>query len=297
MATRVPAVERASAILAELAGRPAGATASVLAAAVGVHKATGHAILACLAEQGLVRRAQGSTTYRLGSALVPLGWAAVEQVPGAAEARREMFGLAGQLDAGCFVTAVIDGEMVILDRAGTEDPAFRLPRTEALRVPIRPPTGAIYVAWSPPEVIETWLARAGDGLSGADREAHLGAVTAIRARGYSVGGQVEVVRQLEGIVERLRRGQGDLATTLELADLLRAHGGSGRPKDRPIDYLLGPVFDPDGRVPLTLTVVGRPGQLTESTLDRYVQPLLVATDRITAAIGGRRPDPVPSTGG
>jgi len=303
-------VERAVAFLDRLATARRPMTAAAVSTAAGVHRATGHALLQELATDGLVRRDEATKAYRLGPHLVPLGWATIEGFDGVAEARREMFGLARDLDAGCFVTVLVDWDMVILDRAGTEDPSLPLPATDALCVPVRPPFGAVFVAWSSPERIEEWLGLAGAELTPADREAHLRAVTAIRARGYSIGGEVEVVQQIEALLLRLRRSGDEVAAALELADLLRVHGSAadggvanggvangGVADDRPIDYLLGPVFDATGKVALSLTVVGRPGQLTQGTVDRFVPPLLAATDRVTAAIGGRRPpggDPGPT---
>ena len=294
MAAPVPAVERAARVLDLLSTRGrAGLTASEVSGQLEIHKATCFSILMCLTELGLVHRNPADKTYRLGPELVRLGWSTIDQTPGIAEARREMFQLANNLDVGCFACIVIDDEMVILDRAGTDEPAFELPTNANLRVPVRPPEAAVYVAWSPPEAIEEWLGRS--EFSSSDRGLLLRAVRAIRARGYSIGGRMEVELQLEQFLTRL---EGDdhndrLAVTLELADLIRTHGVLGRStpgEAHSISYIIAPAFNESGTVALTLTVVGRPGQLTDANVDVFADPLLAAVDRVTTAIGGRRPD-------
>jgi DNA-binding IclR family transcriptional regulator len=111
MATRVPALERASRILQFLARSPAGeSTVSQVAAELGLSKATTFAQLVCLSELGWLTRDDERKTYRLGPELVHLGWASIDQVPGIEIARREMFALAAQLDVGCFACRLAGGD-------------------------------------------------------------------------------------------------------------------------------------------------------------------------------------------
>jgi DNA-binding IclR family transcriptional regulator len=295
VATPVPAVERAGRILDLLASQPGeGMTASRAAAELGLSKATCFATLTCLTGMGWVARDEARKTYRLGPELVRLGWAGIEQVPGIHAARREMFALARDLDVGCFACRLDRDDMVILDRAGLEAGIFDLPALDALRVPASPPLGSVYYAWSAPGEIDAWLRRAGHLGSGEELEANRRALTAIRGRGYSVGGGIEVALQLEQLLERLGTSHRDerLQLALTLADLVRGGpaGGGGAAGHHPVSHLLAPAFDAHFAVVLTLTIVGRPGQVHEGNVERYARPLLAAMDRVTASIGGRHPD-------
>jgi DNA-binding IclR family transcriptional regulator len=294
VATPVPAVERAGRILELLASQPGRElTASQAAAELGLSKATCFATLQCLTGMGWVVRDEACKTYGLGPELVRLGWASIEQVPGIAVARREMFALARDLDVGCFACRLVGDDMVILDRAGLETGLFDLPALDALRVPASPPLGSVYYAWSSPGEIEAWLNRAGSVGSKRELEAHRRALSAIRERGYSIGGGIEVQLQLEQLLERLGTSHPDerLQLALTLADLVRGTpaapgGGAGHP----VSHLLAPAFDARGDVALTLTIVGRPGQVHDGNVERYAKPLLAAMDRITASVGGHHPD-------
>ena len=48
-----------------------------------------------------------------------------------------------------------------------------------------------------------------------------------------------------------------------------------------------PVFGPDGQVALTLTVTGRPGDITDVVKPAIIRGVVAAAKRITSGIGGR----------
>lgn len=291
MPTAVPALQRADRILRLLCAEPVRAfTLSAVAAASGMSKATCFAQLTCLAELGWVVREERGKTYRPGPELVRFGWASIGQVPGIERARREMFALAERLDVGCFACRLVGREMVILDRAGAECGEFDLPSVDTLRVPAAPPLGSVYFAWSSASEINDWLADAGGTADERELGAHRRALAAIRARGYSIGGGMEVALQVEDLIERLGRSSAGerLELALTVADLIRGVPGSHQPH-YPVTHLIAPAFDAAGRVVLTLTIVGRPGQVHGGNVDTFAGPLVQAMDRVTAAIGGRRP--------
>lgn len=78
---QVPAVVGAIKVLEILSG-PAeqGATQTALVEATGLSKSTMHNLLSTLEAHKFVRREESTKTYRLGSALIPLGTAATRQV-------------------------------------------------------------------------------------------------------------------------------------------------------------------------------------------------------------------------
>jgi DNA-binding IclR family transcriptional regulator len=288
----VPAVARAGRILEELSKAPRKSfSAAEVAGAVGIHRATCFSILTCLAELGFVHRDPVRKTFRLGPELVHLGLASLAQHPGIAEAEREAYALARDLDAGCIVVLAVGPEMVVAVRAGEEVPELGLPPLDDTRVALAPPLGGIFVAWSAAPEIEAWLARAPEATTPEELESYRRSLAAIRARGYSIGSEFEVEVQLEEILARIGSQEATerLVVALQLADLVR-HNRPGPVGTRGISHLIAPVFDVDGEVRMTLTLFGRPGQIDEVNEARYAQPLMAAASRVTRAAGGRWPD-------
>ena len=293
MTAAVPAVARAGRILEQLTRAPRRSfSAAELATELGIHRATCFSILTCLAELGLVHRDPVRKTYKLGPELIHLGLSSLSQHPGAEEAEREAYALAHDLDAGCLVCLAVGDEMVIAVRAGSERAELGLPPVSSTRVPMVPPLGGIFVAWSSPSVIEQWLARAPETSSVEEMESFRRSLTAIRARGYSIGSEFEVELQLEEVLARIgsRETAERLAGALQLADLVRLGKPGPPPGTRSIGHLIAPVFDDGGAVSMTLSLFGRPGQIDEVNVARYAHPLLAAAARVTRAAGGRWPD-------
>jgi DNA-binding IclR family transcriptional regulator len=292
VAAPVPAVERADRILAVMAAAPRTRfTAAELTSALDIHRSTCFSLLSCLTELDLVHRDPIGKTYCLGPRLLQLGAAAADHYLGIADARREMYQLAHELDVGGLICASVDGDMVMLDRVGSDNPAFSMPSIHQVRAPLAPPLGAIFVAWSPPDVIEEWMERAPSTASAANMESYHRSVAAVRARGFSIGSEIEVELQLEEVLGRLRQNSRTqrLAAALELADLVRL--GLAAPDkdvsgpDPAIDHLIGPIFDRTGQVCLTITIFGRPGQIQGANLADYADPLVAACARLTEHIG------------
>jgi DNA-binding IclR family transcriptional regulator len=294
MAAPVPALERANRILNELARSPQRKfTAAELASTLDIHRATCFSILSCLSQLGLLQRDPVRKTYSLGPGLLRLGAATAEQYPGLAEARKEMHALSDQLDVGGLICTPANWEIVMLDQVASDTPVFeKLPWSETVTAALAPPLGAIFVAWSPIEAIEEWLSRAPAESSPADMESFRRSVSAIRARGYSIGSQTEVELQLEEVLARLEENdqREQLTVALELADLIRVGRGVSNPKrstaDQQIGHLIGPIFGSDGQVPLTITIFGHAGQILKSNIDDYVDPLLESCSRVSKVIGG-----------
>jgi DNA-binding IclR family transcriptional regulator len=146
------------------------------------------------------------------------------------------------------------------------------------------------------DAIEEWLCRAPATASADDMEAYRRSVTAVRARGYSIGSEVEVEVQLDEILARFDANDatGRHALALELADLVRTGPPAAddrRPgANRAIGHLIGPIFDQSSQVVMTLTIFGRPGQIINSNISEYAKPLLEASARVTDAVGGRWPE-------
>ena len=186
--------------------------------------------------------------------------------------------------------------MVIIDRVRGREAQYGMPPIDVTAVPLAPPIGAVFVAWSSPLVIEEWLSRAPATATSADRESYARSVAAVRARGFSIGSEVEVELQLEEVLSRLGLEQATnrLTAALELADLVRigrqAPATHTAQTSAAVGHLIGPIFDEGGQVVMTLSIFGRAGQIQSDALDDFSIPLLSACRRVTKTVGGAWPE-------
>ena len=161
MARPAPAAARTTEILDFLASHPGRSfSLSELSRRLDINKASAHAICHALCEAGYLVRHPTRKDYSLGPATIAVGQAARSQNPALDFARDEMGELAVELDLGCFACGAMGDEIVILDRAGHRRP-FGVDVAVGHRVPLVPPLGTVFVAWSPPEEIDEWLRRVG----------------------------------------------------------------------------------------------------------------------------------------
>jgi DNA-binding IclR family transcriptional regulator len=285
MPRRSPAVERSIAVLNLLAAHPGERyTLSEIARDLRLNKATLHAILWALTEAGYLVRDPEAKTYGLGPALVALGNAAGSTFSAAEVARPEMEALAAELELDCLASTVIHGEIVILARAGTPRP-FGIAVQPGQRLPLIPPLGAVFVAWSGPEEIEAWLGRLGP-ISDETRRRFRRAIEAVRERGYSVG--------LEGdaqLLQALREHGAGGPTVEEAVQGLRREEYALIDLDRRAAYRLNhigaPVFGPDERAALGMFLIGFQGRVPGREVERYGRRLTEAAATVTQAIHGR----------
>src|SRR5438067_4180699 len=97
-----------------------------------------------------------------------------------------MRALTDELGLDCVASANISEEIVILARAGVPRP-FGVYIQAGQRLPLAPPLGAVFVAWSDDATIERWLSKLGSPPKKATADHFRRAVGAVRTRGYSVG--------------------------------------------------------------------------------------------------------------
>ena len=283
MARRSPAVDRAVAVLNHLAAAPRQRfTLSELARDLDLNKATAHALLATLVDVGYLVRHDDDKTYALGPALIAIGNAALESYPAATLAQEPMDRLSQELDLSVVASAAIGGEIVILASAGTPRP-LGINVQPGLRLPLVPPLGTVFVAWSGHREIDRWLNRLGPDASDDDLERYRRALEVVRERGYSVGlGGDEQQRMVESMASgraRTRRAPsapGEEYALVELAD------------DAPytLNHIGAPVFGPDGRVALALFLIGFRGQIGADEVPRYAERLVEEATEVTAGLRG-----------
>ncbi len=291
MARRAPAVERSIAVLNFLAAHPdARYTLSEIARATELNKATLHAILGALTESGFVLREEERKTYGLGPALVALGGAAVEANPAVQLALPHMEAMSTELGLDCVASTAIEDQIVIITRTSSRRP-FGIEVEPGQRLPLAPPLGTVFVAWSSQSDIDRWLAKVGPKASNADIQRYRQAVDTVRARGYSLGLGGEPIpprekgerasksrpRTLEDNVRSIRVDEYAL---IELD-----HSSTYR-----LNHIGAPIFDNHGRVSLAMFLIGFQGDIAAGEVPRYAERLRYACTAVTEKIGGREPE-------
>ncbi|MEU0932953.1 helix-turn-helix domain-containing protein [Embleya sp. NPDC005971] len=286
-----PPTDRVVGVLELLASRPAQAfSLSDIARALGMSKATCHAVTASLAGADYLIRNPVDKTFTLGPALVAAGRAAERAFPAVHLAQAEAATLTDEL--GLQTTAAIRSEdhLVIVAYAGTgpDDGAVRIGR----RIPLAPPFGGVFVAWSDRAVIDEWARRTEHR---APREPLLDSLAAIRTRGYSVERLTPAgVRLRHALAELsddpLAEGLQPMVMAL-LAELRQAEylpgdlEGDGR---HPVSAMSAPVFDAEGRTQMNLSVQPQ-REMTVREIERTGRRLLRSCTRIMHAVGGKPP--------
>ena len=283
MARPAPAIDRCVAVLNHLAAHPTRQfTLSELARDLHLNKATAHGMLNTLADAGYLIRDPDVKTYALGPALIALGNAALSSTPAARLAEPRMAALSREFDLECVASAAIADEIVILARAGTPRP-LGINVEPGQRLPLAPPLGTVFVAWSGDEAIDRWLSHVGPDHDEGDLNRYRQALATVRERGYSVAlggeGQQRLVQALQDAGHQPRGSRGEEYALVELAGTERYR----------INHIGAPVFGPRGEVALALFLIGFRGQIAAEEVPRYADRLLDAAEEVTAALRGRNP--------
>jgi len=291
-----PAVLRAAEILDFLARQPRDPQSlSEIARRTGISKATCHALLLGLVDAGLVARHDASRRYGLGPLLISLGQAAAAGHEIAQLALPDMERLSETLLLPVLGAVQAGGRLVVVAATASPRPfAVSLPSGQA--VPFVPPLGAAYVAWSPDEDVEAWLARSPEPVDETERRQLLGALELIRSLGFGVTLESPVRKELGDAIaaltehpdaDEVRARRDQLIRRLAHADYLPTR------LDPDVTYrvtqMSAPAFDHNGEVAMLLAVttigleLGVPGILTHGRAVR------AAADGVTRAIGGAPP--------
>jgi DNA-binding IclR family transcriptional regulator len=278
-----PQTDRVVTLLNTLAMEPgAGLSIAEIARRLGVNKATCYPMLAALQEAGWLVRHPVKRTFHLGPALVPLGRAAAESLPTAELVHAALVDLAAELGVVCAAIAAADESVVVIDQAWP--PTHALPALRSgQRLPLRPPWGAVFVAWADDDTIERWLARAAHAGDG-DRERWRHALEGVRR----LGGVVEVDESLTG---RVRERAATLTASASREELqamverlidelaLQPHPVLVEIDDDrayPVSSINAPVPDADGAVTLAVAAMGFPEPLPGREIRRVLARVATA---------------------
>ena len=269
---------------------------SELCRRVGINGASAHAVLGVLERAGYVDRHPRNRTYTLGVGAFVIGQASMRQHPAVTVAAPEIEALSTALDVEVIVAAQVGDSLVYLDSAGRprSGAGFRVGQ----RVPCVPPYGTVHVAWSTEAEIADWLQRAPTPLTDAQRAEQLTVLTAIRRRGYAIGldgGGAHV--QLNELASELGRTptRTDLRTAVnEVLDQLGRQTYQLLEIDPAERYDIGmvsaPVFDPQGRVAVSITLPGLPPGLTGRQILSYCDATVRTALAVTRQIEGTPPN-------
>jgi DNA-binding IclR family transcriptional regulator len=301
MARPAPGVERTVALITFLSGHPDEAFGlSELARRLDLNKATAHAMLSTLSDAGWLTRDDTAKTYRLGPALTAIGDAAAGAERRALDlARPHMRQLADDLNLRVVASVAAGEDIVVLATEGTATSDEGLGSRPGSRVPLSPPIGTVFVAWSSDHVIEQWLSRLTSRDDDHRRGVYREAIATIRRRGYTVALDDDRREGLGGALKAFADNYGDAEVRAAAERVIQAMSDED-------DYLLvdldgveshklslvgAPVFDSAGRVCLAITLAGFPHRLTPPQVAPYGEQLTEITMAITRQIGGRPPTP------
>ena len=248
-----PPTERVVAVMHLLAADPErNFSLADICRSLGISRATGHAILATLAQHRWVVRHESSASYSWGPAIGALARPTNDR-----EFRPLLENLSETVGAQVFLARRENATLVVTDSVGD---SLTAPRVSAgLRMPLVAPFGRDYVAWAGEPAIKAWLAGIGEPSTKLRRR--LTAVLAqVRERGYVIERlSREYVRVYMALRALAADGEPDEITArlagafadLALVDYLPAElDGSA---DHQVATISVPVKDCDGVVTMSIT--------------------------------------------
>ncbi len=296
MARAAPAASRAVSIVSFLTSHSSrGFTITELVNHLGMNIASAHATLAVLQDAGFVLRDPVHRTYMLGAALAATGFAALEQQPSVSAAIQQAEILADELDAEIGVSAIAGRDVIFLARRGPAPLATTL-GYPGDRTPLLAPIGAVFMAWADEPAVHAWLERA--AVTGPVVERYRRVLAEIRARGFSVPLRSIESPEVTKAMERVREEPRDEDAEQQLTGVLR-HGdemlllfeGLSISDSVMFKTVAAPIFDPIGRVLLSMSITGPDHPIPFEQVLRLGYRLLQSAAIATREGRGRIPGP------
>jgi DNA-binding IclR family transcriptional regulator len=286
-----PAVVRAGDLLSTMAARPTHAfSASELARAVAMPRATCNSVLLGLAAAGLVRR-DAQLRYELGPACIALGDAARVANPALRAAAAQAEALA-RAQAAVVAVTLRDGDETRVAHVFDFGPPFGIRPRTGDAIDLLPPFGASFVAWDDDAGVAGWLERVEPPLDDHERRRYLDALDAVRRRGFSItvasDRQAELAAAFERVSQRpeledARRTRDRAIREIAHAEYLAAEVDPERSSR--LTQISAPVFDPGGRVAASIMLLGPDHELTAEQIAGLGQLVRHAADRATSDSG------------
>jgi DNA-binding IclR family transcriptional regulator len=261
-------------------------TLSELATRADINLSTCHGILNCLTEEGMVVRHEGKRAYSLGPLLTTLGAAATNQHAGLAGAREAIGRITDRFGLTSLVAARVGNRIVVLAHTTIDGRAPLTP--QGFSGAMIPPSGAVFMAWAPPDEVDRWLGSLGPQASEADRDHHLRILDQVRRQGclISLNGTLgEATMQYAARVATARSRRARLDLVAELGEMLRSQEYAliGYPRT---DFIAAPVFAANGSVALTITVESPDGTMPAHLAEAIAASLAEECQVVSSQIGG-----------
>jgi flavin reductase (DIM6/NTAB) family NADH-FMN oxidoreductase RutF len=209
----------------------------------------------------------------------------LEQIRRAESARPAMEQVAGSLQLECVAVAFDRDDIVQVASAGRPRNGAS-PSRVGVRMPFRPPMGAVFIAYSDESTVDRWL-----GLESSDaaaRDAHVVALRRLRERGWSISLRRPALQQVDQLLDELAIRGPDAGLIDELASLHEQLGGSAvydldqieADKVYAVRSMSVPIIDHGGRVMLYLALFGWPERTTGEQLLTALDMLRAAADEL-----------------
>ena len=235
--------------------------AAELARTLDMTKSTCLAILGTLTDAGYLIQHPTRREYRLGPAFVTVGRAAQARFPDLSRGHELMRRCAARLLAPVNATTIVDDQIVIAEVVGDTDPFGGVLRP-GVRVPFRPPYGAVFVAWGSTTLLRTWLNAAQPPVGERQLATLRTSLDAVRRRGFVVTVPLPPDHDLVGVQDQLMASarRVDASDFDRLADA-RMSGevtyllDTVAPERRyAVGQVQAPVLPSPGREPLSVSV-------------------------------------------
>lgn len=255
-------------------------TLSEIARAAKINVASCHAVLSALADRGYLTRRPKEKTYSLGPTLVAAGHAALKSQPLVCRAKDAAEDLFREFGVPVLLSAAIEDEILgvvaVSDAAG-RDAGLRVGE----RMPLVPPVGAAFVAWSQPAAIEAWLAKCADPKDEALIDEWREALALIRRRGYQVTLRLPENDELAALMAEMasaRRApeyKDQMIGLIGSLDRRMLHQTEFLP-DELYDVMLiaAPIFDQNGGAAFSLCFGGFSEKISGARIHTYADRLV-----------------------
>ena len=255
-------------------------TLSEIARAAKINIASCHAVLSALTERGFLTRSPSQKTYVLGPALVAIGDAALKSQPLVARAQEAAQKLSRDLQLPVLLTGLVGDEILAI--AAIADPQGRNPSMRVgQRMPLVPPVGAPFLAWSSESAIEAWIARMAPAGDREFVEQWRQDLALIRKRGYQVTLRTEDRTDFATLMAEMASSRKAPEYRDYVIDLI--HSMDERifhprtivaEESYNVALIAAPIFDQSGGAVFSLNLVELPGKLTGAMIKTYSDHLI-----------------------
>ena len=232
-----------------------------------INLASCHAVLNALSERGYVSRDPSRKAYRLGPALIAMGQAALASQPLIGRASEAAQALSRELDIPTLISTVIGEEIVGIVACNAPD-GRNAGLNVGERMPLVPPVGASFLAWSDEKAIAAWLARASADHDPALIEFWRSGLTQIRQRSFQVELSAPDSSAHAARMEEMAAGSQATQYKRELVKFVHSWGRHPMQPESiepatAYDLILiaAPIFDRDGRCAYNLCLGGFNGAI------------------------------------